>query len=118
MLKSGSQRSNQKENTMSEIHLDGGEISVLKAIGFSGTPLAGEQLIEKVKDFAEAELLDTLDGLIMMGYLLSDKQSLHCMEDIEHSNFRINSGYSKDLRDAIDPRRRQPEKPSRRVRRE
>jgi hypothetical protein len=103
---------------MPDINLDGGEISVLKAIGFSGTPMAGEQLVERVKDFAEAELLDTLDGLIMMGYLLSDKQSLHSMEDIEHSNFRINSGYSRELRDAIDPRHRQAEKPSRRVRRE
>ena len=103
---------------MSEIHLDGGEITVLKAIGFSGTAVSGDQLIEKVKDFAEAELLDTLEGLIMMGYLLSDKQSIHCMEDIERSNFRINTGYAKDLRDAIDPRRKQAEKPSRRVRRE
>jgi len=103
---------------MSEIHLDGGEISVLKAIGFSGTSLSGDQLIERVKNFAEAELLDTLDGLIMMGYLLTDKQSIHCMEDIERSNFRVNSGYSKELRDAIDPKRRQPEKSSKRVRRE
>ena len=103
---------------MSEIHLDGGEITVLKAIGFSGSALGGEQLIEKVKQFAEAELLDTLDGLMMMGYVLSDKQSIHCMEDIERTNFRINSGYSKELRDALDPRRRQSDKTSRRVRRE
>ena len=103
---------------MSEIHLDGGEVSVLKAIGFSGTPIGGEQLIEKVKHFAEAELLDTLDGLIMMGYVLSDKQSIHSMDDVERTNFRVNSGYSKDLRDAIDPRRKEAEKPNRRVRRE
>lgn len=103
---------------MSDIHLDGGEITVLKAIGFSGVAMSGEQLIEKVKPFEEAELLDTLDGLMMMGYVLSDKQSIHSGEDIERANFRINSGYLKDLRDAIDPRRRGVEKPSRRVRRE
>jgi len=103
---------------MSEIKLDGGEICVLKAIGFGGNAVSGEELIEKVKDFAEAELLDTLQGLMMMGYLLSDKQSIHCMEDIERCNFRINSGYSKDLRESIDPRRKEQAKPSRRVRRE
>jgi hypothetical protein len=117
MLKSGSQR-DQRINTMSEINLDGGEISVLKAIGFGGNSIDGDQLIEKVKDFAEAELLDTLQGLIMLGYLLTDKQSLHCLDDIRHSNFRINSGYSKELRDSIDPRRKDQNKPSRRVRRE
>jgi len=103
---------------MSDIKLDGGEITVLKAIGFGGNAMSGGELIEKVKEFAEAELLDTLQGLIMLGFLLSDKQSLHCMEDIERSNFRINSGYSKELRESIDPRRKEQGKPSRRVRRE
>jgi surfactin synthase thioesterase subunit len=102
---------------MSDLNLDGGEVAVLKAIGFSGTPLPGEQLIEKVKDFAEAELLDTLQGLIMLGYVLCDKQSLHNMEDVTRSDFRINSGYLRDIRETLDPRRKE-QKPSRRVRRE
>jgi len=103
---------------MSDIKLDGGEISVLKAIGFGGTAISGDQLIERVSDFAAAELIDTLDGLMMLGYVISDKQSFHSLEDIQHSTFRINSGYSKDLRETVDPRRKEPAKPSKRVRRE
>lgn len=100
-----------------EIHLDGGEITVLKAIGFGGTHVSGEQLIEKMPEFEEAELLDTIQGLIMMGYVVADKQSLHNIDDVKRSTFNINSGYSRDLREAIDPNKK-PEKKSRRVRRE
>jgi hypothetical protein len=101
-----------------EINLDGGEITVLKALGLGGTHIPGDQLIEKVPEFAEAELLDTLQGLIMTGYVCTDKQSMHDMEDIKRATFHVNSGYSRELRDAIDPRRRDLNKPSRRVRRE
>jgi oligoribonuclease (3'-5' exoribonuclease) len=103
---------------MSELNLDGGEVAVLKAIGMSGLSVRGDQLIEKVKDFAEAELIDTLLGLIMLGYVISDKQSLHDMDDVQQANFRINSGYLKDIRDSIDPRRKEANRSSRRVRRE
>jgi hypothetical protein len=38
------------------------------------------------------------------------------MEEMRKATFRVNSGYSKELREALDPR---PEKPkSKRVRRE
>jgi len=103
---------------MSEIKLDGGEISVLKAIGFGGTSISGDQLIQRVPDFAEAELTDTLDGLIMLGYVVSDKQSLRTIEEVKNSVFHINSGYSKALHETVDPRRKAPVKPSKRVRRE
>lgn len=102
---------------MSEIHLDGGEVMVLKAVGFGGTSISGESLIERIKGLEEAELLDTLHGLIMLGYLVSDKQSLHDLDDVKTANFNVNSGYSKELREALDPKLR-PQKRSRRVRRE
>lgn len=100
-----------------EINLDGGEISVLKAIGFGGTHLSGQQLSEKVPDLGEAELIDTLQGLMMMGYVVSDKQSFRTLEELEHANFHVNSGYSRELRDSLDPNKK-PEQKSRRVRRE
>ena len=100
-----------------EINLDGGEISVLKAIGFGGTHLSGEQLLEKVPDLEEAELIDTLQGLMMMGYVVADKQSFHTRDDLERTNFHVNSGYSRELRESLDPNKK-PEKKSRRVRRE
>ena len=102
---------------MSEIKLEGGEISVLKAIGLSGNALYGKQMIIKLKEFGEAELLDTLRGLIMLGYVLCDTHNLNTIEDVETANFRVNSGYAKELRDALDPRRKssQPSRRSRRI---
>ena len=102
---------------MSEIKLEGGEISVLKALGLSGNAVYGKQLIIKLKEFGEDELMETIHGLIMLGYVLCDTHSLHTIEDVENANFRVNSGYSKELRDAIDPRRKGNDSSSRRVRR-
>ncbi|MDP9291833.1 MAG: hypothetical protein M3O82_05660 [Verrucomicrobiota bacterium] len=101
---------------MREIHLDGGEITILKAVGLGGTPITGEQLAERVSTLEEAEMVDALDGLITSGYLVSDTQTLRTMDDVKRSNFHVNSGYARELKDALDPQRRQ--KPSRRVRRE
>jgi len=101
---------------MSDIKLDGGEISVLKALGFSGNALYGKQLLLKLKEFGESELLETMRGLLMMGYILCDTHNLDNLDDIEHANFRVNSGYAKELREAVDPRRNSGQ-PSRRVRR-
>jgi len=102
---------------MGDIHLDGGEVTVLKAMGLGGTSIDGETLIERIRGLESAELLDTLRGLIMLGYVNSDKRSLHDLHDVEIANFHVNSGYSRELREAIDPRRKKPQK-SRRVRRE
>jgi len=100
-----------------EIHLDGGEVQVLKAIGLSGTNISGEQIIERVSGMEEAEFIDTLQGLMMMGYVLADKQAFHDYEDVKRADFHVNSGYSKALREAMEPSHR-PQKRSRRVRRE
>jgi hypothetical protein len=100
-----------------EIQLDGGEVQVLKAIGLGGTNTSGEQLVERVAGLEEAELIDTIQSLIMMGYVLADKQAFHDVEDVKRAEFHVNSGYSKALREAIDPRFR-PAPRSRRVRRE
>ena len=59
--------------------------------------------------------MDTLKGLLMLGYISAEKASFHNMEEMKKIHFRVNSGYSKDLKEALDP---QPEKKSRRVRRE
>jgi len=99
-----------------DINLDGGEISIIKALGLSGSGMNGEQLLEKVGDLEEAELMDTLKGLIVMGYVDSDRNSFHTVEDLKRVEFRVNSGYSKELKEALDPQPQQ--KKSRRVRRE
>ncbi len=100
-----------------EINLDGGEISVIKALGFGSTEVTGEDLMAKLSgDLVPAELIDTLKGLMMMGYIEADKGSFYNVDELKVVHFRVNSGYGKDLREALNP---QPKaKKSKRVRRE
>lgn len=104
---------------MLEIQLDGTEITVLKAIGIGGGVMDGETFLDRVGNLEHAELLDTLKGLIMLGYVISDKISMNEIEDIMITNFHVNSGYTKAIREAMDPKnkKRKPKR-SRRVRRE
>jgi hypothetical protein len=100
-----------------EINLDGGEISIIKALGSSSSEMLGGDLIEKVSiDLAPAEVIDTIKGLMAMGYVDADKSSFYSVDDLKPIYFRINSGYAKDLRDAISPQPAQTK--SKRVRRE
>jgi len=100
-----------------EFNLSGGEITLLKEMGLSGTPVHGKVLTGRIGGMEPAEFLDELNGLIAQGYVLSDKVSLHSMEDVQHTVFRVNASYARDLRDALHPGRRREEK-SRRRRRE
>ena len=101
-----------------EIKLDGGEITILKTLGLSGTQMFGKQLIDHMGEMETAEFIDTLNGLISLGYVLSNKVNLRVMEDVERAFFRVNGAYAHDLRDALNPgRRRERESTSRRRRR-
>jgi hypothetical protein len=99
-----------------EINLDGGEISILKALGLSGMALNGKMLVEHAGEMEEAELVDSLQGLMIQGYVLSTKVNVLNMEDILRSSFRVNPSYARDLRDALQPGRRREERPRRRRR--
>jgi len=99
-----------------DFNLDGAEISVLKALGLGGGEVSGEDLIKRVQDLEPAELIDALKGLIGQGFVDVDKDGFYSAEDMGPLHFMVNSGYSKDLKDALNPK---PEAPkSRRVRRE
>jgi hypothetical protein len=100
-----------------EIHLDGGEIGVLKALGLGGTPVFGKLLLERAGEMETAEFLDTLTGLIGQGYVTSNKVNVLKMEDVEHAFFRVNPSYARDLRDAMGGGRRRDEERTRRRRR-
>ena len=60
-----------------------------------------------------AEFIDTLSGLISLGYVLSNKVNLRKMEDVERAFFRVNAAYAHDLRDAINPGRRRDQERTR-----
>ena len=100
-----------------EIKLSGGEITLLKTMGLSGTPVPGKQLLARIGDMETAEFLDELNGLIATGYVLCNKVNIGSMEDAEHAYFRVNASYARDLRDAINPGRRREDKSRRRRRR-
>ena len=99
-----------------EINLSGGEITLLKTLGLSGTPVYGKILIERIGEMESAEFLDELTGLISLGYVLCDKVNVRTVEDVERAVFRVNASYARDLRDALNPSRRREEKSRRRRR--
>ena len=100
-----------------EIKLDGGEISILKKIGLSGSPLFGKLLIDRIEEMETGEFLDTLSGLMDQGYVVSDKVTVRTIQDVEKASFRVNAAFSKDLQDAVNPSRRRERERQDRMRR-
>lgn len=93
-----------------DISLSGGDVSIIKALGLSGTTVDGETLVDRLKDMEAAELIDSLLGLMMMDYVLSDIQNFRKIEDVQKANFKVNAGCLKDLKEAITPGRKEPDK--------
>ena len=100
-----------------EIQLSGGEITILKAIGLTGSAMGGKFLLERIEEVEAGEFLDTLGGLMAMGYLLATKVNIKTLEDVERASFRVNPSYAHDLKDALDPYRRREQEKHRRRRR-
>lgn len=101
-----------------EIKLSGGEITIVKTIGFGGSQVFGKLLIDRMgEDIIEAEFLDTLDGLLSLGYVLSNKVNVRTMHDVERAFFRINPVHARDLKDATNPARARERQRERRERR-
>jgi hypothetical protein len=100
-----------------DIQLSGGEITILKAIGVSGTAMAGKFLLDQIEEVEAGEFIDTLGGLVAMGYLLATKVNIRTLEDVERASFRVNPSYAHDLKDALDPSRRREAAKQRRRRR-
>ena len=100
-----------------EIKLDGGEITVLKTIGLSGTPIAGRLLASRVGGMGANELALTLNGLIALDYVLSNTVNVRTIDDVEKAVFRVNTAHTRDLRDAIHPGMKREKHGARRERR-
>lgn len=90
-----------------EINLSGSEISILKTLGLTGVATPGTALLERINEMETGELIDTLDGLLTMGYVLSNRVNIRTAEDIQKALFRVNSSYLRELREVIHPARRQ-----------
>lgn len=100
-----------------DIKLHGGEITILKKIGLSGTPLFGKLLLDRIEEMENAEFLDTLIGLIDQGYVVCNKVNIRLMEDVEKAFFRVNPAHAKDLHDAVNPARKRERERQERLRR-
>ena len=98
-----------------EIQLDGAEISVIKTLGIGAGEMEGSVLMER-SGMEFAEISEAVHGLMDLGYVDSETDSFHNEEQFKQIHFRVNPGYAKELKDAIDP---EPTvKQSKRVRRE
>ena len=79
--------------------------------------MAGKFLIDRMEEVEAGELIDTLRGLLAMGYLLASKVNVRTLEDVQRTSFHVNPSYVHDLKNALDPsRRREAEKQRRRRR--
>ena len=99
-----------------EFNLDGVEISIIKALGFGSSDMSGESLLQHVSEVGETELINTVQTLLMMGYVISDKAALRTPEEFRAANFHVNSGYQRDLKESLHPTQEKPK--ARRARRE
>jgi hypothetical protein len=100
-----------------DIKLDGGEISILKKIGLSGSPLFGKLLVDRIEEMETGEFLDTLSGLMDQNYVLSNKVNVRLMDDVQKAFFRVNPAFAKDLQDAVNPSRKRDRERAERQRR-
>ena len=89
-----------------EINLSGGEITILKTLGLTGVATPGSALLERLNEMEAAEIIDTLDGLLTTGYVLSNRVNVRTVEDVQRALFRVNSSYLRELREIIHPPRR------------
>ncbi len=100
----------------SNINLDGSETTVIKALGIGGAAVDGPTLFERCKGIEKNDFIDTLKGLIDVGLVDADSSSFYSLEATEKLSFRVNPGYAKEIKEALDPT---PElRKSKRVRRE
>ena len=79
--------------------------------------MGGKFLLDRIEEVEAGEFIDTLDGLMAMGYLLATKVNIKTLEDVERTSFRVNPSYAHDLKDALDPSRRREAGKQRRRRR-
>ena len=99
-----------------EINLSGGEITLLKTLGLSGAAVPGSALLERMAELETGEVIDTLGGLLTMGYVLANRVNIRTAEDIGRAMFRVNQSYARELREALHPGHRESHERRRRRR--
>ena len=98
---------------MSNINLDGGDVNIIRALGFSGTQMSGYELKMRIERMSNDDLAEALKMLVSLGYVTSTPE-MDGSEEIDQIQFAVNSGYAKALHEAIEPTK----EPNKRVRRQ
>ena len=83
----------QSQFLVSEIKLNGGEITILKTLGLTGSTMAGTQLVDRIEEMEGAEFLDTLTGLMSMDYVVANKVNIRTMDSVKEASFRVNAAH-------------------------
>jgi hypothetical protein len=99
-----------------DIQLDGMETTIIKALGISGGGVDGATLLQRCAPMDFSDIAGPLRGLMDLGFVEGDADHFHEEEQFQKMNFNVNSGYAKELRQALDPSDDEPK--SKRVRRE
>ena len=86
---------------MRQISLSGVETAVLKALGFVGSKKNGEDLRELLGNVEVDQLIDTLHGLAMVGYVDASATNYTNPENFDGTDFCVNTAYSRELRDVV-----------------
>ncbi len=87
---------------------------MLRAIGLNGAGIDGETLLARLSFMSDLDLVDTLRGLVLVGYVVADRDRFQTTEEIKALNFAVNSAYSRDLREIISGRKKDRERRRRR----
>lgn len=90
-----------------EISLSGGDVSVLKALGLSGGTVGGKALMDRLGGMEAVEIVDALDSLMMLDYVLCDLPAIKGPDDLKHANFNVNTAMLRDLREALAPQKKE-----------
>lgn len=90
-----------------EISLSGGDVSVIKALGLSGSQMNGKTLMGRLGAMEGAEIIDALSGLVQLDYVLCDTEKLRTVEDLQEASFSVNTAMLRDLREALTPQKKE-----------
>ncbi len=85
---------------MRRIKLSGREISLIRVLGF-GIGASGEELLETT-NYAPAELVDMLNGMMNAGFIVTQPFLLDLEEEqLRGTQFEINAAYAHELKKAM-----------------
>ena len=82
-------------------------MSVLKALGLSGGQVTGRTLLERLGGMEGREVAETVEGLMMLDFVLCDMESIRGLDDLKEAKLSVNTAMLRDLREALAPQKKE-----------